>query len=270
MQSGFLPFHQSIIHYLKGGSGHKVLLCFHGYGESALNFSFLVPGLSEEYIILAVDLPFHGETSWKADHTSGKELKAITDAILTREGLSKFKIELLGFSLGGRIALTLFQEMPERVSRLVLLAPDGLKMNFWYWLPTQTLMGNRLFKWTMKHPGWFLGMLKFGNRLQLINQSIYKFVEYYIHDEQVRQQLYNRWTTLSKCKPDLDNIRKQFIKYQPELRLLYGKFDRIILTGPAFRFLKSTDQHTIIEILDCGHQVLHAKNAGAIISALIN
>jgi pimeloyl-ACP methyl ester carboxylesterase len=235
-----------------------------------VNFGFLVPVLQEEYTILAIDLPFHGETIWRSGEASGKDLAAIIHELLIREKFDNSKIELLGFSLGGRIALTLFQEMPERISRLVLLAPDGLKMNFWYWLPTQTLMGNRLFKWTMKHPGWFLGMLKFGNRLELINQSIYKFVEYYIHDEPARQELYDRWTSMSKCRPNLDKIRKQLIQHAPELRLLYGKYDRIILTGPAFRFLRKADQHTRIEILDCGHQVLHAKNAQAIVNALIN
>src|ERR1700730_8341305 len=121
MQSGFLPFQQSILHYLKAGSGQKVLLCFHGYGESAINFSFLVPALQEEYTILALDLPFHGETLWRSGQANPKDLKAIAHQLLIRENLKGARIELLGFSLGGRIALTLFQEMPERVSRLVLL-----------------------------------------------------------------------------------------------------------------------------------------------------
>jgi pimeloyl-ACP methyl ester carboxylesterase len=45
---------------------------------------------------------------------------------------------LMGFSLDGRIALSVLELMPAGVSRLVLLAPDGLKINFWYWLSTQT------------------------------------------------------------------------------------------------------------------------------------
>jgi hypothetical protein len=45
--------------------------------------------------------------------------------------------------------------MPEQIEKLVLLAPDGLKVNFWYWLATQTWLGKNSFCFTMKHPGWF-------------------------------------------------------------------------------------------------------------------
>jgi pimeloyl-ACP methyl ester carboxylesterase len=84
------------------------------------------------------------------------------------------QLTLLGFSLGARIALTLYEANPEKVERLVLLAPDGLKVNFWYWLATQTWIGNKLFACTMQHPGWFLLFLKLLNKLKLVNSSIFK------------------------------------------------------------------------------------------------
>src|SRR5438477_13115821 len=89
------------------------------------------------------------------------------------------KITLMGFSLGGRMALALYEKMSPSVERLVLLAPDGLKVNFWYWLSTQTWIGNRLFLFTMNHPSWFFSFLKGLNKLKLVNVSIFKFVNYY-------------------------------------------------------------------------------------------
>ena len=121
----------------------------------------------------------------------------------------------------------------------------------------------------MKSPGWFLGMLRFGNRLGVINRSIFKFVEYYIHDEQVRKELYDRWTSMRKCKPNLSTIRKQVSEHELTLRLLYGNHDRIIRTSPAVRFIEGL-KNAKIEVLDCGHQVLHAKNADHIAKALID
>jgi hypothetical protein len=121
----------------------------------------------------------------------------------------------------------------------------------------------------MKSPGWFLGMLRLGNRLHLINPSVYKFVEYYIHDAGVRMELYDRWTSMRKCKPNLQKIRKQARAHALCIRLLYGNHDRIIRTSPANKFIDGLE-HTKIEVLDCGHQVLHAKNAEYIVEALFN
>jgi len=269
MQSGYLSFRESTIHYIKHGSGKKTLICFHGYGESASNFNFLSDRLGNEFLLIALDLPFHGETKWVNGSFDEKMLATIINEILLKENLDAKGIHLLGFSLGGRLALSLFEEMPQHVERLVLLAPDGLKLNFWYWLSTQTWLGNKCFKSTMSSPGWFFGMLKVGNRLQLINRSIYKFVEYYIHDAEVRQELYHRWTTMRRCKPSLSKIRKQIKENNVSVRLLYGNHDRIILASPALRFIQDL-KNANIAMLDCGHQVLHPKNADHIIDALIN
>jgi len=269
MQSNSLVFGPSSIHYLKWGSNKKLLICFHGYGESSAHFKFLAEQLSIEFTTIAIDLPFHGETSWISNSLTGKELASIVLNILKREKIETTEFCLLGFSMGGRIALSLYEFMPERVSKIVLLAPDGLKLNFWYWLSTQTAVGNSMFRFTMRSPGWFLGMLRIGNKVGIINKSIYKFVEYYIHDERVRQELYDRWTSMRHCKPDLENIRKQIQQHHTKIRLLYGKHDRIIMPSPASRFTMELDE-VQLQMLDCGHQVLHIKNVEQIVEAVIN
>ena len=73
-------------------------------------------------------------------------------------------LRVLGFSLGGRIALSLYQAQPENVEKLILLAPDGLIVNFWYWFSTQTWIGNNIFSFSMKYPGWFFAFLKMVNK----------------------------------------------------------------------------------------------------------
>ncbi|HEY0678052.1 MAG TPA: alpha/beta hydrolase [Chitinophagaceae bacterium] len=267
MQPGVLDYNGSVIHYSYGGHGSKPLICFHGYGETAEKFRFLEKRIGDSYRIIAVDLPFHGETEWNSKHVYPKDLSAITLQVIKKLEADETNIQLLGFSLGGRIALCLLEQMPEKISKLVLMAPDGLTVNFWYWLSTQTYLGNKAFRLTMAKPGWFLGMLRTGNRLGIINQSIYKFVEYYIHDEEVRKELYERWTGLSRCRPDISTIRKLIRKHKIAVELLYGKYDRIIGTERGRKFAEGIDSCRI-EVLNCGHQVLHEKNADAIINAL--
>jgi len=171
--------------------------------------------------------------------------------------------------MGGRIALSLYEFMAEHVNKIVLLAPDGLKLNFWYWLSTQTSVGNSMFRFTMRSPGWFLGMLRLGNKVRVINRSIYKFVEYYIHDQTVRQELYDRWTSMRDCTPNLEKIKEIIRKHRTKVRLLYGKHDRIIVPSPAEKFIEGLDDVQLL-ILECGHQVLHSKNANHIAEAIIN
>jgi pimeloyl-ACP methyl ester carboxylesterase len=174
----------------------------------------------------------------------------------------------MGFSLGGRMALRLYESAPSMAQRLVLLAPDGLKVNGWYWLATQTWPGNRFFAFTMKKPQWFFGFLKLMNRLKLVNSSIFKFVNYYIGDAQARQLLYTRWTTLRKIKPNLATIKTAIRENKTKTRLLYGKHDRIILPVVGERFVKGIEEHATLMVIASGHQVLHEKHVKEILPAL--
>ena len=175
---------------------------------------------------------------------------------------------LIGFSLGGRVALSLYQAMPLQIEKLVLLAPDGLVLNPWYWLATQTWIGNKLFAFTMKHPNWFFGLLKGLNKLKLVNTSIFKFVNYYIGDTEVRRLLYARWTTLRKLKPQLPAIKSLVRTNKTTIRLLYGKHDRIILPVRGEKFRKGIEEYCTVKIIESGHQVLHERYMDYINEAL--
>lgn len=261
-----VPVEGGMVNCLRFGSGPKPVICFHGYGEDAGVFRFLETEAGQSFTFYSIDLPFHGKTQWasKTPFTTASLVRVLSELLPG----DKTPLNLLGFSLGGRMALGLYEAIPERIERLVLLAPDGLKVNGWYWLATQTLLGNRFFALTMRKPGWFLGMLKLFNRLKLANASIFKFVNYYIGDARVRELLYVRWTSLRKIRPDINRIKKQINSHQTDTRLLYGKHDRIILSSVGEKFRKGIEAHAQIEVIDSGHQILHAKHAKEIGKAL--
>lgn len=247
-------------------------MCLHGYGESGAHFSFLEKELAlSEYRFLAPDLPWHGDTTWK----EGLDWEPEGFASLIHEMLAAERIDvgngiiIIGFSLGGRLALDYFQQQHLPVKKLVLLAPDGLKVNFWYWLSTQTWPGRKLFKLTMNKPGWFFGLLKTGNRLGLVNTSIFKFVKYYIGDAPARQLLYNRWVTLRRFKPDLKRCRSLIREQEIPVRIVYGKHDRIILPVRGKKFQQGLEKQITLTEIESGHQVLHEKHAAEISDALL-
>ena len=267
MQKLQLSYKNSLINYYRFGSGNKTAVCFHGYGETAATYLFLEKYAGHEFTFYAIDLPFHGETQWKEGlNFEPGDLLKITETIC-RE---KSGLTLIGFSLGGRIALSLYQAIPGQIEKLVLIAPDGLKINSWYWLATQTSLGNRFFSFTMKNPGWFFGFLKLLNRLKLVNASIFKFVNYYIEDRQVRDDLYDRWTSLRKLKPNTKKIRSFIKKYGTRLWLIYGKHDRIILPSPGERFCRGIENNCRLSVIHSGHQVLHEKHIAEILPTLLD
>lgn len=274
MEQGHLHYRNSTIGYLRFGSGPKTAVCFHGYGEDAASFSFLAKYAGNQYTFYSIDLPFHGKTEWKEGFPfAPADLVLILEEILNLDpqepGTRNQKLSLIGFSLGGRIALSLYQVMPERIEKLVMLAPDGLKMNFWYWLSTQTWLGNKFFAFTLKHPGWFFGFLKILNKLKLVNASIFKFVNYYIGDKEVRRLLYARWTTLRKLKPRLKKIKSLINNNNTSVRLVYGMHDRIILSSVGEKFRKGIEDHCTLTVVHSGHQVLHEKHVQEILPALL-
>ncbi len=262
------------MHYHRWGKGDKLLLCFHGYGETAATFAFLSEALDNEFTIVAIDLPFHGQTEW--NDSSGQtlpftvnELLSILETLLSTLGIpAATPWYLMGYSMGGRIALSLLEAVPDRVARLVLAAPDGLRLNPWYWLATQTLPGRLLFRYTIHHPGWFLFVLRAGNTLKLVNPSIYKFVAGYVDNPGIRHDLYIRWTGLRKFRPHLPVIKDIIRRRQLPVRILYGRFDRIIRVKRGEQFRKGIEPYCQLTVLPAGHQLLRISNLPAILSLL--
>ncbi|HET6996709.1 MAG TPA: alpha/beta fold hydrolase [Chitinophagaceae bacterium] len=275
MEKFQLSYKTSSVSYICLGTGSRTAFCFHGYGEDALSFSFLEKYAGAEYTFFSIDLPFHGQTKWNEGYEfSVTDIRQIMEQIMSINDrlpeTGNGKLALIGYSLGGRVALALYEKIPSTIDRLVLLAPDGLKVNFWYWLATQTSIGNKLFSFTMKHPSWFFGFLKGLNKLRLVNASIFKFVNYYIGDKEVRTLLYARWTTLRKLKPNLDQVRKEINMHKTTVRLVYGMHDRIILSTVGEKFRKGIEENCTISVIRSGHQVLHEKHAAEILLALLH
>jgi pimeloyl-ACP methyl ester carboxylesterase len=275
LEHRFISYKNSQVSWYRFGSGQQPVICFHGYGESGSYFSFLEQNAGNQFSFFAIDLPFHGKTEWNEglDFTS-EDLWQIINTIL-KENRSKLliadsRLSLLGFSLGGRVALSLYQAIPDRIEKIVLLAPDGLKVNFWYWLSTQTWIGNKVFYFTMQNPTWFFGFLKIFNWLGLVNSSIFKFVKYYIDNKKVRHELYNRWITLRSLRPNLSKIKSLINQHETRCRLIYGKHDRIILSERGEKFRKGIEEYCSVSVIESGHQVLHEKHVKDIVDRLIS
>ena len=267
MEQHFISWQNATISYLKGGKGKKIVLCLHGFGEEAATFSFLEKHLADDFTIYAIDLPWHGKTDWNNQLTFPVSdlIELLTNMITDYEHR---KLHLLCYSMGGRIGLSLLQHIPHKIEWAVLLAPDGLQMNGWYWLATQTSLGNKLFRVTMNNPKWFGSMTDWLNRRKWINSSVAKYIHHYIDDQKVRDDLYRIWTTMRKFRPRLNQIKTSLQQHHTPVHLVFGEYDRIILAKYGYRFQQGAADLIYVHVVSSGHQLLREKHAALIISLL--
>lgn len=266
MSSSFIPYKNSSIHYTTYGYGQKLLLCFHGFGETAESFAVFEKPLAERYTIIAIDLPLHGQTSW-----NGELLFTVEDLITIIESIpiiNKRNFSVMGFSMGGRVCLQLYQQIPERIEKLILIAPDGLKMNIWYRMATQTSWGNQLLKMAMKKPFGFFAFTRALKKASLVNMGVYNYIHIHLKNENMRMRLYTIWTTMRKMKPSITVIQSLIQQYHTPVVLIYGQHDKVIRFITGKKFKKKIESFCSLHVLPTGHRLLHEKNSAAI-AALI-
>jgi pimeloyl-ACP methyl ester carboxylesterase len=126
---------------MEAGSGAPVIL-IHGLGATKASFLPTIAALAPSYRTIAVDLPGFGD--------SDKPLLGSYDAgffarsmVALLDALDLERAHVVGNSMGGRVAIELGLEFPDRVNRLGLLAPSlaWLRTRRWApylrWVPTQ-------------------------------------------------------------------------------------------------------------------------------------
>jgi pimeloyl-ACP methyl ester carboxylesterase len=123
---GRLRFHsvrtpQGRISVMEAGRGEP-LVCLHGLGGTKASFLTTVAALAPTRRVIAIDLPGFGD--------SDKPLMGRYDAPWFADALLGFldalgleRVDLIGNSMGGRIAIEAGLRSPDRVRKLVLLSP---------------------------------------------------------------------------------------------------------------------------------------------------
>ena len=100
------------------GSGPDLVL-LHGWGLNIRVWDGLVQELGDRFRLIAVDLPGHGRSAWGAGGGTPAEQAWLIHTTLA--SVSN-RYSLLGWSLGGQIALDLAAAMPGQIDKLVLVA----------------------------------------------------------------------------------------------------------------------------------------------------
>lgn len=132
-----------------GPEGAPVLLLLHGFGSSLHTWEPWAQVLQTHWRVIRFDLPGAGLTGAdpRGDYGDLRGVQVIA-ALMDRLGVTR--ATLIGHSMGGRLAWRFAAEMPQRVDKLVLVAPDGFASpGFEYGRPPAVPAAARLMRYML-------------------------------------------------------------------------------------------------------------------------
>lgn len=109
------------------GSGEPLVL-LHGFTGSIDTWKMLQKQLAHSFQLIMIDIIGHGNTESPHDFKRYSMKHSVKDMIAIFDQLKLDKVNLLGYSMGGRLALSIAILHPKRVKKLILESSSpGLK-----------------------------------------------------------------------------------------------------------------------------------------------
>ena len=127
-KGGYAPVNGLKLYYEIHGTGEPLILLHGGVGATDM-FAEILPALSKARRVIAVDLQAHGRT---ADIDRPLSLEAMADDIAALlKHLEIPRADVMGYSMGGGVALRTAIQHPDVVRKLVLVS-TAFKKDGWY------------------------------------------------------------------------------------------------------------------------------------------
>lgn len=253
------------IHVAEIGSG-PVLVMLHGGGPGASgvsNYRQNLAALSRRFRVLLPDQPGFGE-SYRPDQAQLDE-RSITqltvDALIEAlDSLGVGTVHVLGNSLGGAAAIALAQQHPDRVERLVLMAPGGGWLPFG---PTPTEGQKEMFRYfngdgpSLRKMHSFIGVMtaepkKWKDTAQ---------VRYEASLDESHVEFYHRLNAHFARRHGMDPLWRDLHMIKAPTLLLWGRDDRTITLEGAQVMLKHIGDVQLHVFGNCGHWVQLERQA---------
>lgn len=117
----YLDHHGTRLFYERSGQGQPTLVFIHGYCRSHQDWAHQVDHFQLHHVVVTSDLPGHGLSQYVPGQVSIESCGESVAAVVNRLMLSP--AVLIGHSMGCRVALQAYLEVPQSVVGLVLI--DG-------------------------------------------------------------------------------------------------------------------------------------------------
>jgi len=233
------------------GTEQGVVVFIHGSGPGASgwsNFKFNVEAFQKAgYRGIVFDQPGYGLTSkpQDVDHTLDFFVENLMGLL---NALDIAKATLVGNSLGGAVALGLTLAHPERVEKLILMAPGGIEDKPTYFACEGI---QEMVKFPMGSP-------------EFTKDVLAKLLTLLVHDpKHVTEELVNeRWETLQIQNPHvlatmaIPNLTTELHKIEQPVLVFWGTDDKFCPAGGTQTLLNECPNVKAHMLNNCGHWVM--------------
>ncbi|WPO89172.1 alpha/beta fold hydrolase [Chryseobacterium sp. HR92] len=129
-ESGYAPVNGIKVYYEVYGKGKPIVLLHGAFMTIDMNWGELIPELSKNRKVIAVELQGHGHTPFSERKLSHTDLA--NDVTKVMDYLKIDKADIAGYSFGGAIAYQLAIQSPQRLNKLVIISSTYKNSG---WLP---------------------------------------------------------------------------------------------------------------------------------------
>jgi pimeloyl-ACP methyl ester carboxylesterase len=255
------------LEYAFSGTGSQCLLAFHGYGRDASDFTPLQASLGKKYRIISIHLFGHqGSTVDQELVESGIKINEFGEMLgrFLRD-LEINRFSLMGYSLGGKIAMVCTELFSERIDEVLLFAPDGFNRNPFYRFISQSRPGFYLYEKTGKT---FFRFLSWIQKSSAVRSKLISFVHHHLETDEKRAFVLEIWKTYRHFRPNLKKIRQILQKNSVRMVIFSGIHDAIIRKRDIEKFVRKTKGRCTFVKISSGHRIL-SENLNAAIEKLI-
>lgn len=224
------------------------VVMLHGFGASLQTWDAWAEGLASTHRVIRIDLPGSGLSPPDPahDYRDERSLQMLT-ALLDQLGLPR--VSLVGHSMGGRIAWTFAAQHPERIDKLVLVAPDGFaSLGFEYGKPTDVPAMLGLMRHVLPKPLLRMNLQAAYARPESLTDAVTTRYHDLILAPGARQAMLDRLqqTVLQEPGPLLRQIKA------PTL-LVWGEADAMIPFANARDYLQAVAGSRLVSWPQVGH-----------------
>lgn len=241
--------------------GDVTFLAFHGFGRPTDDYALFEPLLKPNYRLVSVSLFAHGasffpEERIESEPLAPQEWKQLLQSFL--QFLGEEKVHYVGYSMGGRVVMMSCLLLPQSVASVLLIAPDGLKINNLYRFASGTSLGRKLSAALVHNPKPLFRIADFLLKIKVLHPKLHRFVYVHMDTLEKRRQVFDAWLIYKAMFPDLNKLAKLIEKYKWDWNMVFGKHDSVIKPRLGIRFKAKNPNRIHMHELPQGHRLFTA------------
>ncbi len=238
--------------WLPEGGADTMAIALHGFSRPFEDMLAVRPLLPPRTALLMPHLAAHGRSSGQHRPLDPAAWQRALIERCTTEGLP-FNGTLIGYSLGGRVALHWWASSPEQFTRVLLLAPDGLVRNPGYAFAVDSVLGRTWLEQSERQRTGIIQVGRWLHRRGLLPDHFFQFSMFHLESKEMWNMVVNCWLSLRRCwPPGRRKLARLAAAHPGALQAHFGERDKVIRPRNA----QTLNGVCPVHFHPCGHGLL--------------